>query len=303
MEIELFPNQSINETIKSLKVGDTLILNDGIYFEKIIVRNSGILIKAKNKHKAIIQNKDYYHKIMDDNNECNTFNTFTMYIWGNNIKLEGLIIENLSTPSSIYGQAVALHVDGTNFECNNCIIKSAQDTLFTGPLPDDLLIRYKGFYNKARLLGKPSIQKYKNCDIIGDVDFIFGGATALFEKCNIISISRESDTSAYICAPSHAKDLPYGYLFYECNLIGEGKTFLARPWRDYGCVAFISCNLKNHINPLGFDNWSNTNRDKTARFYEYSKNVDSSQRVGWSKQLTETEAETYYEKFMKYITN
>ena len=250
---------SINKTLETVKPGDTIILDDGIYHEKIEVLIPNITIKSKNKHKAIITNNDYYHKLMPNRNECNTFNTFTLYIGSDNVILEDLIIQNESTPSSIYGQAVALHVDGTNFLCENCIIQSAQDTLFTGPLPKDLLVRYKGFYPEYRLVGKPSIQEFYNCKIIGDVDFIFGCATAYFENCDIITLDTNKN-NLFVCAPSHPKELEFGFLFNKCNFIslGECKTYLARPWRDYGCAAFINCNMNNNILPTGFNKSSTT---------------------------------------------
>lgn len=128
---------------------------------------------------------------MPNHNECNTFGTYSLLVGSDNIHLEGLIIQNEATPSSIYGQAVALHVIGTRFTCTNCIIKSAQDTLFTGPLPKDLIQRYTGFYDICKLKAEPSIQSYKNCVIVGDVDFIFGCATVLFEECELISIPHD----------------------------------------------------------------------------------------------------------------
>ena len=90
---------------------------------------------------------------------------------------------------------------------------------------------------------------------------------------------------------------------HKSTLIGENPTFLARPWRDFGTVAFIECNMQNHILPEGFNKWNNSNRDKTARFFEYSPNCDTSKRVSWSKQLSQAESVEYYNNFLKYINN
>lgn len=304
MNIYVKKDKSINQILKTVNPGDILILEDGIYKEKIEVWVPNITIKAQNKHKAIISNNDYYHKIMPNNNECNTFNTFSLYIGADNITLENLIIENTSTPSYIYGQAVALHVDGNKFKCYDCIIRSAQDTLFTGPMPKDLLVRYEGFYPPQRLKGLPSIQEYYNCQIIGDVDFIFGCATALFENCDIITLTTNKD-NLYICAPAHPKELEYGYLFYKCNIrsLGDSTSFLGRPWRDYGCAAFIECIMdEKSIIDKGFNKWDNTNRDKTARFYEYSEGINLKNREKWIKLLEKSEAEAYIDEFKLYIS-
>lgn len=302
MNYEITNNQSIKDCLLKMQAGDTLILDDGVYQGKFEIWNSGIKIKAKNPRKAILSNKDYYHKIMPNHNECNTFNTFTLYIGGDDVILEDLTIKNEATPSNVYGQAVALHVDGNNFRCQNCSILSAQDTLFTGPMPKDLIERYQGFYPEERLKGLPSVQCYENCIIAGDVDFIFGSATALFKNCDILSIERDGNTPTYVCAPSHPKELPYGYLFYQCNFKGtKGLAYLGRPWRDYGCAAFILCNLGKHIHPLGFNKWNNTNRDKTARFYEYTLNTDLSLREKWAVQLSEEEAFKYVDDFLAFM--
>ncbi|MDE7161913.1 MAG: hypothetical protein K2N65_04040, partial [Anaeroplasmataceae bacterium] len=284
-----------------LNIGDTLLFNDGVYQEKLVIWKDSITLKAKNPGKAILTNKDYYHKIMQDHNECNTFRTYTVYVGANHVTFEDLVIQNESTPSNIYGQAVALHVDGNDFLCKNCTISSAQDTLFTGPLPKDLLERYKGFYEGDKLRGNFSTQVYKDCKIIGDVDFIFGCAVALFENCDLITLDRKSKIPSYVCAPAHPMELPYGYLFYKCHFKGQGAAYLARPWRDYGCAAFIDCSLGNHIHPEGFNKWNDTNRDKTARFYEYTPKKDTSTRVSWSHQLTQAEAVEYVQKFKMFL--
>ncbi len=298
-------SMSINDTLNSLKPGDTLFLKNGIYKEKVEIDISNINIIGESKENTIITNDDHFYKIMDDFNECNTFRTYSVYVGGDNINISNLTIENSCRPSSIYGQAVALHVDGDNFKIENSIIRGAQDTLFTGPLPPDLIIRHQGFLKPSHLKGKKTRQLYINNDIYGDVDFIFGSSYALFYNCNIISIYNNKDSvNGYLCAPSHSKEDKYGYLFYKCNLKAENgvkNVFLARPWRDYGNCAFIDCNMGNHINPLGFNKWDNTNRDKTARFYEYTENVDLSKREKWVHILNKDEKEKLKDEFFKLV--
>ena len=306
MKISINSSQSITEEAKKLKPGDELYLEEGIYNEKVVILTPNIKIYSSNPLNTIIRNHDFFHKIMSDYNECNTFRTYTVYIGANNVTLENITIENTSIPAAKYGQAVALHVDSNNFLCKNVILKSEQDTLFTGPLPPDLINRHQGFLEKSLLKATPAYQKYENCKIYGNVDFIFGTATALFEGCELISLENGKnpfETSGYLCAPAHNKETEYGYLFYKCNLtkLGNPKNvFLARPWRDYGTAAFIDCKIGDHINPLGFNKWNKTNRDKTARFFEYSTNTDLSKREAWANELTEVEAKEYYNNFIEY---
>ena len=292
-------NMSINDVINNAKSGETIYIKKGIYNEKVVINKDNIKIIGENPDETIITNDDYFHKILDDGNEANTFRTYTCLVLGNNVSISNLTIQNTSLPSSKYGQAVALHVCGNNFNCEKVSLKSAQDTLFTGPLQEDLIKRYTGFLLKEQLKPEFTTQIYKNCKIYGDTDFIFGSAQAFFYKCDIISIGK-----GFLAAPAHSKEMKYGYLFYKCNLISSGDakgTYFARPWRDYGCAAFIDCKVGNHIDPRGFNKWDNTNRDKTARFYEYSPNVDVSKREKWVNELTEIEAKNYLDNYMNYI--
>ena len=298
---------SINETLKKCKPGDIIYLKNGLYKEKVDIMINNVCIIGESIDHTIITNHDFYHKIMPDYNECNTFRTYSCYVGADNVEISNLTIQNSSVPSYKYGQAVALHADGNNFKCTNVKLESAQDTLFTGPLPADLIERHKGFLRDCFRKNNKSIQVYKDCTIIGDVDFIFGSAQALFLNCDIISISRHPKATGpdgYICAPSHPYEDKFGYLFYKCNLIkqdGVNNVFLGRPWRDYGTAAFIDCKMNSHINPKGFDKWANTNRDKTARFYEYTENIDLTNREPWIKLMTKDEAIKYVNDYYEYI--
>ncbi len=289
---------SINNALKNAKSGDTIYLKNGIYNEKIVISVDNITIIGENIDKTIIRNNDYFHKILDDNNEANTFRTYTCLVTGKNVKISNLTIENTSLPSKKYGQAVALHACGDGFLCENVCLKSAQDTLFTGPLQKDLIERYTGFLRADQLIPDSTSQVYKGCKIYGDTDFIFGSSQALFIDCDIISIG-----NGFVCAPAHAKEMKYGYLFYNCNIISttDCNVYLGRPWRDYGCAAFINCKLGKHIDPKGFNKWDNTNRDKTARFYEYSEGIDLSKRERWIHLLNKDEANQYADEFFKLI--
>lgn len=306
MQYTIDSNTSINETLKKMSEGDTLYLKNGFYKEKVVVLQNNINIIGETMDEVIISNHDWFTKIMLDYNECNTFRTYTLLVAGNNVKISNLTIENTSTPSSKYGQAVALYVEGDNFKAKDLILKGAQDTLFTGPLPADLIIRHQGFLPEYQLRGKKSHQIYEDCQIYGDVDFIFGTAQALFINCDIISIvdKNRKERIGYISAPAHPKDDKFGYLFYKCNMIydtNDQEVFLARPWRDYGTAAFIECNYDKHISKLGFNKWNNTERDKTARFSEYNTNTDLSNRVNWAKQLTKQESIGYVNEFFKLV--
>ena len=75
----------------------------------------------------------------------------------------------------------------------------------------------------------------------------------------------------YVAAPAHAPEQEDGFVFRGCRFTAEDGVegvYLARPWRDYGLSRFENCVLGAHIAAEGFDKWNDTDRDKTARFYE-----------------------------------
>lgn len=292
MEIIVNKNKSINESLKLANDGDIIILDEGVYNEKIKITKNNITIIGKGKDKTFIENKDWYSKTHSDNKEYNTFRTYTVMAQGKNITIKDLCIINKSVPSSIYGQAVALHVLGDNFKLENSSLNSAQDTLFCGPLPTNLQTKYIGFLPTDELTSNYSRQYYKNCYIEGDVDFIFGGGNAIFDNCHFHSIT---NVRGYFFAPSHNEDQEFGFTCFNCTFSGTQNTmYLARPWRDYGKVTIINSNIENNvIFKEGWNKWNNSNRDKTARFEEYNTNIDTSSFVSWSKHLKKEDLKKY----------
>ena len=85
------------------------------------------------------------------------------------------------------------------------------------------------------------------------MDFIFGGADALFENVRIVS-----NEEGYVAAPSgHADDI--GFIFRDCSFEHENledeSVYLMRPWRPEGKASFIDCTFSSHINRKGFCPW------------------------------------------------
>ena len=115
-------------------------------------------------------------------------------------------------------------------------------------------------------------QVFADCVIEGTVDFIFGCGDCLFENCEIRSL-KDARNVGYVAAPAHSLEQKKGIRFVGCRFTCEegvtpGSVYLARPWRDYGLACFENCSYEAHIHPAGFDPWSGTDRDRTARFRE-----------------------------------
>ncbi|MBW7461731.1 pectin esterase, partial [Paenibacillus sepulcri] len=137
-------------------------------------------------------------------------------------------------------------------------------------------------------------QYYADSYIEGTVDFIFGSATAVFERCEIHSIRRHS---GYVTAASTAEEQAYGYVFVNCKLTGtapEHSVSLGRPWRPHAKVAFVRSWMDRHIRPAGWDNWRDPSREKTASFAEFGSTgpgARTESRAAWAKRLPGPEAD------------
>jgi pectin methylesterase-like acyl-CoA thioesterase len=200
-----------------------------------------------------------------------TFRTYTVKGEGSDITFKNLTIEN-NAPQ--LGQAVALHTEGDRLRFVHCRFLGNQDTIYTGA-------------ERTRLY-------FSHCYIEGTTDFIFGPSTALFDDCEL-----RSKRNSYITAASTPRGVPFGYVFRRCKLTaapGVTQVYLGRPWRPYGAVAFLHCEMGSHIRPEGWQNWGNPANEQTARYAEYGNTgpgANTEGRVGWSKLLTPEEASGY----------
>lgn len=201
----------------------------------------------------------------------------TLIVEADNFEARNLTIENTSGD---HGQALAMRLDGDRVKVRNCRLLGWQDTLMV---------------NKGR-------QYFRDCYIEGRVDFIYGDATAVFEKCEI-----RSKNGGYVTAASTPAEQEFGLVFLRCELTADPEpwepsgrpsadAYLGRPWRPNAHVAFIACAIGDHIRPEGWNNWGRPENEKTARYVEYGNSgagAETAGRVPWSRQLDADEAAAY----------
>ena len=239
-------------------------VRNGVYKEKVVVPASMINVSliGEDRDKTIITYADNANI-----NHMGTFRSYTLLVHGDGFRGENLTIENSST---MPGQAVALHLEGTESVIVNCRMLGNQDTLFTGNA-------YGRFY-------------FADCYIEGTTDYIFGPATVWFEGCTI-----HSKMNSYITAASTPQKHEFGYVFNRCKLTTSPgvMTVLGRPWRAYAYTLFMNCDMDEGIQPEGWNNWDNPMNEKTARYYEYNntgKGASTKGRAKWSRVLSKEEA-------------
>ncbi len=270
--LHISERDDLQKAFDRARPGDTLHLAAGVYRAKTMLSVPGVTVEGDGMHKTVIVWGDYAKKPDDHGVEYNTFRTWTMAVCADHVTMRDLAIVNDAGNPRDLGQEVALSVLGDDFVMERCRLASTQDTLFAGPLPPDLIERYDGFLHDELRAPGPSRQRYTECLIEGSVDYIFGCAEALFERCEIRNVF-DVRQLGYVAAPAHEKTQERGFLFRDCSFTAEptvnnASIHLARPWRDFGLAAFENCTYGPHIRPEGFDKWNDTDRDKTARFFE-----------------------------------
>lgn len=201
-----------------------------------------------------------------DGREIGTFRTPTVHIEADDFSAERITFENSAGP---VGQALAMRVDGDRASFRHCAFRGHQDTLLL---------------NRGR-------QHFRECTITGAVDFIFGAATAYFDRCTLVCAG-----DGYITAASTPPDAPFGFVFSKCVVrmtSPDTKTYLGRPWRPHASTIFIGTELPGGIHPEGWDNWRNPDNERTARFSETGSTgpgANAGARIPWATPLDASRA-------------
>lgn len=201
-----------------------------------------------------------------DGKPIGTFRTPTVQIDADDFTVENLTLEN---SAGRVGQALALRVDGDRAVFRDCRFLGFQDTI--------LLNRGRQFFD--------------HCYIAGATDFIFGGATAYFDSCEIHCVA-----DGYLTAASTPDAQPFGFVFSHCRITGERpeiKTYLGRPWRPFASTIFLDTEMSANIRPVGWNNWNKPDAEKTSRYSEFGSTgpgANPTARVAWAKPLTDADA-------------
>ncbi|MEG1586596.1 MAG: pectinesterase family protein [Bacteroidales bacterium] len=269
--------RSVQEAVDAVpdyrKVPTTIYIKKGVYKEKVVVPESKQKIRliGENQDSTILTYDDYASRKNRFGEEMGTSGSASFYVYAPEFEASDLTFENSAGP---VGQAVAILIKGDKASFYRCRFLGNQDTLYAYGQQD----------------GSQSRQYYEACYIEGTVDFIFGWATAVFNKCTIHSVG-----NGYLTAASTPRSQQAGYLFYKCKLTAASgvKAYLGRPWRQYAQTVFMECEMGDHIYPQGWHNWNKKEAEKTAFYAEYNNTGiggNTASRVKWSKQLSAKEA-------------
>ncbi|MGI5453773.1 pectinesterase family protein [Streptomyces sp. CA-249302] len=163
-------------------------------------------------------------------------------------------------------QAVAAYVTGDRSYFENVRLLAHQDTLFVDTSALDAFDR----------------QYFHRCHIEGDVDFVFGRATAVFEACHFHTLQRDVTFTpkGMVFAPSTARANPHGILAVRSRITSGAEDAaykLARPWvPSYETTAWPSLVVRDSwigpgIDPVApYTNMRDAYPWQTMRFHEYA---------------------------------
>ncbi len=245
--ITLTPKDSINDTLQQFSKDEkplVITLEKGTYKEKVVIDRANVTLDGSGRDETRISFSDAAQTDM-----MGTFASATCTVKEVNFRAAHLTFVNdfdypsfrhlvEQNPGKVKGlQAVAFRTsdsaDTTIFE--DCAFFGYQDTL----LLDE------------------GMHQLKNCQIEGNIDFIFGGGLALFTDCSIIS-----NGQGYVTAPSTPGD-QLGFCFHRCRFlkkkeVPDHSVYLGRPWHPAADPAIESfallyaCYLDTHIQIEGW---------------------------------------------------
>ena len=269
----------------------SIFIKNGKYREKVTIPGNKPFLQLIGESVAntVLSWDDYSGKPMPGGGTYGTGNSASVTFSAPDCSVLNITFENTTGDAP---QALAVSVSADRMAFKNCRFLGGQDTVLTN--------------GSGR-------QYFKDCYIDGTVDFIFGGAQALFEGCIIYpKTRRDGGSGGYITAANTPAGQQYGYVFRSCYLpANRGITTytLGRPWQNSGTpntnpannkVVWISAVMgPNIISPQGWSVWDAGTNTSVITYAEYkSRNVNGtlvnvSQRVPWSMQLTDADTATY----------
>lgn len=274
-------------------------IDPGEYRERVEIRRPHVTIEGETADSVRIVGCLAAQMPSEDGSgqdgKLGTFRTYTVLVDADDVTLANLTIENYAGDGREVGQAIALYADGDRLVVDACCIKGHQDTLFLGPLPPHE-VKPGGFIGPKqyapRRVGR---QYFRRCRIEGDVDFIFGGARAYFEGCEIRSLNRDMDVNGYVTAASTPEGEPYGFVFHGCSFtapddVAPDSVYLGRPWREWAQTVLIDCWLGQHIKREGWWDWNKPAAHERARYVGASLHGPAGDAAGWAPWARELDA-------------
>ncbi|XP_058075527.1 pectinesterase-like [Magnolia sinica] len=196
-----------------------------------------------------------------------TFNTATVGVEGARFMAQHMTF--LNSAGQDKGQAVAFRIQSNQSTLYRCSFVGFQDTLYV----------------------KEGIQFFRECEIHGTVDFIFGNSAVVFQNCNLYARMLNGNQPNVITAQGREDPTEKaGIVIQNCTTFAERdlspstKTYLGRPWREYSRTVIMQSFLDDFIDPTGWLRWNDTAPVDLLFYAEYQNRghgAVTKDRVNW----------------------
>ncbi|KUO22720.1 pectinesterase family protein [Streptomyces dysideae] len=268
------PGDSVQEAVDAVDgPGWTIVVHPGTYREvvKIPAEKAELTLRgaARDPRAAVLVHDNANGTKKPDGTTYGTAGSATFTSAAPGLTVRDLTLANdwlrADHPDITGTQAVAAYVTGDRSYFENVRLLAHQDTLFVDTSALDAFDR----------------QYFHRCYIEGDVDFVFGRATAVFEDCHFHTLQREVNfiPKGMVFAPSTARANAYGILAVRCRITSGAEDAaykLARPWvPSYETTAWPSLVVRDTrigpgIDPVApYTNMREAYPWQTMRFREY----------------------------------
>ncbi|KAL1341252.1 pectinesterase 4 [Arachis hypogaea] len=241
--------EAINSYPKNYTGRYIIYVKAGVYDEYITVdkKFKNLFIYGDGNTKTIITGRKNFHE------GTKTMRTSTFSTNADDFIAKSIAFEN--TAGAEGHQAVALRVQGDRSAFFDCAMRGYQDTLYA----------------------HAHRQFYRNCEISGTIDFIFGYGTTLIQNSRIIVRKPMSNQQNIVVADgTDQKNMPTGIVLQNCEIMADStlypdrltvRTFLARPWKAFSRAVFIENTIGDLIQPQGYIPWNPPTEANTDNCY------------------------------------
>ncbi|WP_372664784.1 pectinesterase family protein [Amycolatopsis kentuckyensis] len=284
---------TVQAGIDAVSAGGTVSVKPGTYREVITVpaAKTGITLRGTTGKAAdvVVDYDNASGTKKPDGSTYGTSGSATATIAANGFTATALTFRNsfdrLAHPEITATQAVAVKTTGDRMVFDNVTFLGHQDTL----------------YADTAATGTAGRQYYRDCAISGDVDFLFGRATAVFDRATITALDRGSNPNGYLTAASTRRGNPYGFLIVGSKVLSTAATgsfYLGRPWHPGGDVdAIAQVVVRETALPAAIKTTPWTDMSgfswRDARFFEY-RNTGPGAGTGTDRpQLSAAQAATF----------
>ncbi|XP_010543642.1 PREDICTED: putative pectinesterase/pectinesterase inhibitor 24 [Tarenaya hassleriana] len=195
-----------------------------------------------------------------------TFKTATFAVFGKGFMARDMSFRNTAGPSK--HQAVALMVSADLAAFYRCTMDAYQDTLYV----------------------HAQRQFYRECTVLGTVDFIFGNSAVVLQNCFILPRRPMDGQENTITAQGRTDpNQNTGISIHNCKISPFGnlsgvQTFLGRPWKDFSTTVYLESFMNEFVNPKGWLPWTGDSAPSTIFYGEYKNfggGASTRKRVNW----------------------